>query len=319
MSRGPQQPLKAVPKIKIAIAGLGKIAREQHIPTLRSSGDFELAAVSSPQEALDGVPSYPDIASMLRERPEIAAISLCTPPQVRYQVAQQALLQGLHVCLEKPPAVTVSEVLGLIEIAKHRRLSLFASWHSRHACGVEPARMWLAERKILATRIIWKEDVRVWHPKQAWIWKAGGLGVFDPGINALSIATRILPGVLLLEQAELSFAGNCETPIAARLSMSGPDHSPVQAEFDFLQTGDPTWNIEVDTDAGRLRLSRGGTCLAIDGRSVVTQATPEYSLLYTQFASLVRGRDIEADLAPLQLVADAFLCGRRIEVAPFTD
>ena len=32
-----------------------------------------------------------------------------------------------------------------------------------------------------------------WHPGQEWIWQAGGFGVFDPGINALSIVTRILP------------------------------------------------------------------------------------------------------------------------------
>jgi D-galactose 1-dehydrogenase len=41
--------------------------------------------------------------------------------------------------------------------------------------------------------VIWREDVRVWHPGQDWIWQPGGLGVFDPGINALSIITHILP------------------------------------------------------------------------------------------------------------------------------
>jgi hypothetical protein len=41
--------------------------------------------------------------------------------------------------------------------------------------------------------IVWHEDVRKWHPGQQWIWEPGGFGVFDPGINALSIATRIFP------------------------------------------------------------------------------------------------------------------------------
>ena len=41
--------------------------------------------------------------------------------------------------------------------------------------------------------VTWKEDVRHWHPGQQWIWEAGGFGVFDPGINALSIVTKIMP------------------------------------------------------------------------------------------------------------------------------
>ena len=51
---------------------------------------------------------------------------------------------------------------------------------------------WLAGRTIRRVECTWKEDVRVWHPGQAWIWEPG-IGVFDPGINALSVLTRILP------------------------------------------------------------------------------------------------------------------------------
>ena len=51
----------------------------------------------------------------------------------------------------------------------------------------------------------WKEDVTHWHPGQKWIWQAGGLGVFDPGINGLSILTRIMPHGIFLTGAELPF------------------------------------------------------------------------------------------------------------------
>ena len=53
------------------------------------------------------------------------------------------------------------------------------------------------------------------------IWQAGGLGVFDPGINALSILTHILPDRLAIQDAELSYPTNCQTPIAARLALTG--------------------------------------------------------------------------------------------------
>ena len=306
-------------KFNIAIVGLGKIARDQHIPSLRSSDAFELIAVASPHHQLDGVPSFGDLETLLRKVPEVEAVALCTTPQVRYQLARYALERGRHVLLEKPPGVTVSEVLALVELARRQGVGLFASWHSRHARAVEPARRWLANRRILGATITWKEDVRVWHPGQPWIWQAGGLGVFDPGINALSILTRIIPGSLALKSAELSYPGNCETPIAASLLLTDARGAAAQVELDFRQTGRQTWDIEVDTDAGRLRLSSGGTEMTVDGAPVATPQGSEYGSLYAHFAGLIRERAIDVDCAPLQLVADAFLCGRRVEVEPFIE
>ena len=306
-------------KIKIGIVGLGKIARDQHIPSLHASDSFELAGVASPHHRLDGVPSFADVETLLREVPGIAAVALCTTPQVRYDIARFALTQGRHVLLEKPPGVTVSEVRALADVARLQGVALFASWHSRHAQAVEPARAWLKERKILDVAVTWKEDVRVWHPGQPWIWQAGGLGVFDPGINALSILTHIIPGSLALKSAELSFPSNCETPIAANLLLADPRGAAAIVELNFLQTGRQTWDIDVQTDAGHLNLSMGGTVMTVDGNPVATAQRTEYANLYAHFAELVRERRIDVDFAPLQLVADAFLCGRRIEVEPFIE
>jgi D-galactose 1-dehydrogenase len=305
--------------IKIAIVGLGKIARDQHIPSLAGNDAFELIAVASPHSTLEGVPCFRNIEVLLQAVPDVSAVALCTSPQVRYEVARYALEHGCHVLLEKPPGATVSEVLALVKLAKEKDLALFASWHSRHAQAVEPARAWLAARKISRVCVAWKEDVRVWHPGQTWIWKAGGLGVFDPGINALSILTRIIPGALILKEAELSFPANSDTPIAARLSLAGSDALPVSVELNFLQTGPQTWDIDVETDAGRLLLSMGGTVLTINDQIVATADETEYANLYAHFAALVRARRIDVDLAPFQLVADALLCGRRVTVEPFVE
>jgi D-galactose 1-dehydrogenase len=307
-------------KTRIAIVGLGKIARDQHIPALAASDAFELVGVASPHNRLDGVPSYGDMETLLDSVPDIAAVALCTTPQVRYAAARTALQRGVHVLLEKPPGVTVSEVLALATLAEKNDAALFASWHSRHAPGVEPARAWLAGRNIRAVTVNWKEDVRVWHPGQTWIWKAGGLGVFDPGINALSILTRIIPGALVLKHAELRYPGNCETPIAASLLLADTNGAPVRVELDFLYTGGPPqWDIDVDTDARRLSLSKGGGELRLDGEVVPALRGSEYPDLYAHFAGVVRSRSIDVDVRPLQLVADAFLCGQRKEVAPFVE
>jgi D-galactose 1-dehydrogenase len=308
-----------VSRIKIALVGLGKIARDQHIPALAANDAFELIAVASPNSKLSGVENFSDLPALLGGMPDVTAVALCTTPQVRYDIARYALEHGLHVLLEKPPGVTVTEVVALADLAKDNNVALFASWHSRHARGVEPARAWLRERRIRDIAVTWKEDVRIWHPGQSWIWEAGGLGVFDPGINALSILTRIIPGPLVLKDAELSYPKNCATPIAARLLLTHAGAIPVRAEFDFLQTGPQTWNIDVETDFGRLSLSMGGSVMKIDERLTATTPIAEYPDLYVRFAELVRSRQIDVDIAPLQLVADAFLCGRRVEVEPFVE
>jgi len=64
---------------------------------------------------------------------------------------------------------------------------------------------------------------------------------------------------------------------------------------------------------------QGGSELQLDGRVVDTPQDTEYARVYAHFAELVRERRSDVDLAPFRLVADAFLCGRRVEVAPFNE
>lgn len=305
--------------IRIALVGVGKIARDQHLPALAANPSYELVAAASPHHQLEGVPYFTSIEALLSATPDVEAVSICTPPQVRYEIARYALEQGRHVMLEKPPGATLNEVSALVDLARERKIALFATWHAREADAVEPARQWLASRRIRSVTVIWKEDVRVWHPGQRWIWTAGGLGVFDPGINALSIVTRVLPGTLVLEDAELEVPANCETPIAATLRMKNEYGTPVRMELDFRQTGPQTWDIDVETDGGRLQLSRGGRFLRVDDELVVDGHDNEYANLYAHFATLVRDRRSDVDLAPFRLVADAFMCGRRVSVAPFVE
>ncbi len=305
--------------IRVALVGLGKIARDQHLPALRGDPAFSLAASVCPLgQQVEGVPGFASLADLRAAGVAVDAVAICTPPQVRHRLAAEALGHGYHVLLEKPPAATLSEVASLTDVAGETGLTVFAAWHSRFAAGVEPAREWLAGRQVRGARITWREDVRVWHPGQAWIWQPGGFGVFDPGINALSIATRILPGTLCLTDAELELPANRGAPIAARLAMQTAMGAPVMADFDFRQTGPLTWDIEVETDAGALFLSRGGAVLTLpEGTRQASDA--EYPALYARFAELIRTRSSEVDTAPLRLVADAFLRGRMLRTEAFDD
>ncbi|MCT8467484.1 Gfo/Idh/MocA family oxidoreductase [Chromohalobacter canadensis] len=301
----------------VAIVGFGKIARDQHVPALHDNAAFTLDAVASRNASLEGVAHFRDIQTLLDERPDIQAISLCAPPQVRYRQARAAIAAGKHVMLEKPPGATLSEVEDLRAQAERAGVTLFATWHSRYAAGVAQAREWLSERRVSSVNVQWKEDVRRWHPGQEWIWEAGGLGVFDPGINALSIITAILPEPFFLTQGELEVPANRQGPIAATLAFRDAYDADIRAEFDWRQTGPQTWDIHIETDAGPLSLTQGGSRLSIGDEVVMEGGDAEYPGLYARFAELIAHGESDVDVAPLRHVADAFLLGQRVSVDAF--
>jgi D-galactose 1-dehydrogenase/L-arabinose 1- dehydrogenase len=305
-------------RLKVGLLGVGKIARDQHIPALNANARYELVACASRNTTVAGVPSFPDLDTMLAAVPDLNCISICTPPQAHFEAALVSLRARKHVMLEKPPAATTRQIALLAEEAARRDLTLFQTWHSRFAAGVDAAREWLRTRKLVGGRIVWKEDVHFWHPGQKWIWEPGGFGVFDPGINALSVLTTILPRDVCVENALLEFPENQQSPIAANLRMRTEDGVEIAAEFDFRQKGEQSWDIELKTTTGNLKLSKGGAVLAIDGKEVTAEEglAGEYPRLYQRFADLVDAGKSEVDWRPFQLVADAFLVGERRIVAP---
>jgi D-galactose 1-dehydrogenase len=305
--------------IKLAIVGVGKIVHDQHVPAIAANADFALVASASRNNTIDGIPGFKSIDEMLAAMPEIEAVSLCMPPQYRYAAAHAALTAGKHVFLEKPPGATLSEVADLEVLAKAKGVTLFTSWHSRYAPAVQPAKAYLAAHAPTNMHVIWKEDVRHWHPNQDWIWQAGGLGVFDPGINALSIVTEILPSLVFLTAATLEFPENRDAPIAADLHFKNAADVPVHAEFDWRQTGKQSWDIVVTTAQGEVKLSEGGARLSIDGKEQPLEKEAEYPSLYRRFAELVKTGASDVDVAPLRHVADAFMLGKRKVVDAFHD
>ncbi|WP_435258329.1 Gfo/Idh/MocA family protein [Thioclava sp. FR2] len=297
-------------RLKVALAGIGKIAIDQHVPAISASPDWELACTVSRKGNVDGVQAFTSIEEMLAERPDVSVVSLALPPVPRFAYAAAALRAGRHVMLEKPPGATLAETHALQAMAADRNLSLFATWHSRMAHAVAPAKAWLQGKSVIRAHITWREDVRKWHPGQDWVFEPGGMGVFDPGINALSIMTEILPNPVHLKSARLEFPSNRQTPIAAQLTFS----DNVTADFDWRQEGPQTWDIEVATNKGNLALRMGGNVLEIDGKAMAGENSimGEYPALYARMADLVLAGRSEVDLSPMVHVADALTLGERI-------
>jgi predicted dehydrogenase len=303
--------------IRIAIIGYGKIAEDQHVPSIRNNPRFELVASSS--RSGHGVEAkFGDWRELIRTVEGLEAVAITTPPGPRYTIARECILAGLHCLLEKPPTAGLAEISDLDCLAQGKGVTLFTTWHAQHHSTVETAAKALAGKRVRSMQILWHEDVHKWHPGQQWIWEAGGFGVFDPGINAFSIATRIFPGTLLVRSAELSIPQNAQTPIAADIAFYSPEaDGPLGASLDWRRTEGEEWTITIETSEGTsARLEDGGARLILNGETLTDTGIGEYPDIYGTFARLIDEKRSLVDVAPLRLVADCLLVGKRTVAPP---
>jgi predicted dehydrogenase len=301
-----------VKPIRIAIIGYGKIAEDQHVPSIRANPRFELVASSS--RSGQGVErKFTDWRELIRSIDGLEAVAITTPPGPRYEIARECMLAGLHCLLEKPPTTGLAEIVDLACLADTQQVTLFTSWHAQHHSTVKAAARALAGKRIAKMTIHWHEDVHKWHPGQKWIWEAGGFGVFDPGINAFSIATKIFPGGLFVQSAELSFPDDSQTPIAADIVFaSSQADGPLTGSLDWRRTEGEEWTISLETsDATQLSLEDGGARLVLNGATSADGGLGEYPDIYREFIDLIDERKSLVDVAPLRLVADCLLVGSR--------
>jgi predicted dehydrogenase len=303
--------------IRIAIIGYGKIAEDQHVPAIEGNDRFELVATSS--RSGQGVgEKFTDWRELIRSVDGLEAVAITTPPEPRYTIARECIEAGLHCLLEKPPTTGLAEIADLDCLAQGKGVTAFTTWHAQHHSTVDSAAKALAGKRIKSMQIHWHEDVHKWHPGQQWIWEPGGFGVFDPGINAFSIATKIFPGSLFVKSAELSFPEDAQTPIVADVVFYSPDaDGELTASLDWRRTEGEEWTITIETaDGTTVRLEDGGARLILDDQTSADNGIGEYPDIYRRFVDLIDERRSLIDVAPLRLVADCLLVGGRKSVGP---
>src|ERR1700722_13545030 len=132
-----QQVMRAMQAIRMGIVGVGKIARDQHIPRIAANPAFQLVAIASRHGSVAGVANFPSLEAMLAGAPDLDAVAICTPPQTHYDMARQVLNAGRHVLMEKPPCASLLQLEHLVQLARAAARSLYQTWHWQHAPAVE--------------------------------------------------------------------------------------------------------------------------------------------------------------------------------------
>src|SRR5579864_6870560 len=112
--------------VRIAIIGYGKIAEDQHVPSIKGNPRFELVASSS--RSGQGVEErFTDWRELIRSVEGLEAVAITTPPGPRYTIARECALAGLHCLLEKPPTAGLAEIADLACVAEAQHVTLFTT------------------------------------------------------------------------------------------------------------------------------------------------------------------------------------------------
>ena len=106
---------------RIAIAGLGRAARDIHIPALSRLDRVSVVGGADPvaPDADFGFPLFADLATLLRATtPDIVIVA--TPPDSHFALVRDALESGAHVLCEKPFMPSLEEADAIIALARER-------------------------------------------------------------------------------------------------------------------------------------------------------------------------------------------------------
>lgn len=109
--------------ITVGVVGCGHIARK-HFATLRRLGEVRVIGVCDRDGAaraaaarICGAGAYADLSAMLQDRrPDV--LHILTPPQSHCELGLAAMRAGCHVLVEKPLAMTATEVDEMMRAAR---------------------------------------------------------------------------------------------------------------------------------------------------------------------------------------------------------
>jgi predicted dehydrogenase len=130
-------------KVRVAVVGIGGIARGAHLLSLRFNKNADVVALCDllPDRCEIGkkrlgkkgknVKSYTDYKEMiLTEKPD--TVHVCTPNYLHSEIAIFALENGCNVLCEKPDAMTVPQVLAMAEAERKSGKTLMVIRNNRY-------------------------------------------------------------------------------------------------------------------------------------------------------------------------------------------
>lgn len=283
--------------IKFGVIGVGNIGAV-HLDVLKSSEqkDFKLTAVSDLKPLnIEEADFFTDYKKLL-ENSDILAVSINTPPNTHYQLVVDALNAGKHVLVEKPPALTVAECDEMTRLALEKNKVLFMAFHARYHPEVDAAKSELQGKQVKEINITYGEWVLNYHDPKGWIFDpkiAGGGVLMDSGINALSIVTKVMPGIKWnVTSAKFDKPADFRVETKANVKFSFGENGKGTLSMDWMRKGPETRQVVFRTNTDEYVidivrnsfLKNGAAINGNKGNGELVDQHSEYRGVYKDFA-----------------------------------
>jgi len=197
--------------VRLAIIGCGAVVRRHHLPVLINNKSIDITSICDKDlNAADEIKNKFDLKCKLTDdplkvfsMPDVDVVDICTPGATHFDLALQAIRNGKHVLLEKPPVMHLAEANLLIREARERKLKIGTIFNNRYRYIIEELR-----KKIdvgLFGRIV---KINILHhanfvyAESPWLWdeKTSKYLVYEFGIHMFDLLTYIFGEHLNVEQ-----------------------------------------------------------------------------------------------------------------------
>ena len=173
--------------INVAVIGTG-FGQKVHIPGLQAHHQTQVLAIYNPDlekaksiASDHNIPYARNTIEEILDLPEIAAVTISTPPFLHYEMAKQVLSKGKHLLLEKPTTLNAKEAQELCHLAATNRCVATMDFEFRYIPAWQLFAKTLADGYVGDKRLIkidWLASSRA-NPNLSWNWysqkdKGGG-------------------------------------------------------------------------------------------------------------------------------------------------
>lgn len=124
--------------MRIAIIGLGEIARKAYLPILTGKPELDIVLSSHTETSLRQVQAQTriprgttDLEEVIRSKPQAAFV--LTPKETHFEIVRRLLEANIDVFVEKPATMHTDETEQLAELADHRGHVLMVGFNRRFA------------------------------------------------------------------------------------------------------------------------------------------------------------------------------------------
>jgi predicted dehydrogenase len=167
-------------QIGVAVVGTG-FGEKIHIPGFQEHPKTQVVAVyhrdldkAKTLAANYNIPDVRDNLSDLLSLPNVAAVSISTPPFLHYEMAKLAIQAGKHILLEKPMTLTAEEARELYQLAATKNVVAMIDFEFRFIPAWQLLAEYLAEGYVGQKRLVkidWLVSSRA-DASRPWNWYA---------------------------------------------------------------------------------------------------------------------------------------------------